>query len=389
MSKAILIDIGVAVGIFFAHPLFWLALLVAVGIGYFRVKKERRSFNVRMQPGLTELKNLLSETWVYAILLSLLISGIGLLVDQLYVIIFSIVMMLLLITFNFKLLSPIYMTILSVVILSLLAVYSPDLKIRNISFGTFELFGTVMITATIMTGLLMIAEGSLIKRYGERDISSFLIHTKRGLQAGVFKSKKLWLLPTVLLLPGDMIQSFAPYWPQFTLGESSFSLILFPIVIGFSQVIRTTYPDELLPQFGRAVIVIGIVVIAAGIAALWMPILAWAGLAAGGLARIVLSIVTSVRERKTHYILAPQSKGIVIAGIIPGSPGEKLGLLPGEKIRSVNGRPVHTEKELYDAIQINAAHCRLQIIDRNEEVRLLQQVLYHHDHHRLGILVVR
>lgn len=389
MSKAIFIDIIVAIGMFFAHPLFWLTLFVAIGIGYFRVKKERRSFNVRMQPGLTELKNLVSETWVHAILLSLLISGVGLIVNGSFLIMFSIAAMVLLITFNFKLLSPIYMTIVSVATLSALASFAPDIVIRDISLSSFDIFGTVMITATIITGLLVIVEGSLIKRYGDRNMSSFLIKTKRGLQAGVFKSKKLWLIPTVLLIPGDMIQSFAPYWPQFTLGETSFSFILFPIVIGFSQVIRTTYPDALLPQLGRAIIVIGIVVTGAGIAALWMPILAWAGLAAGGLARIVLSIVTSVRERKAQYILAPQSKGIVIAGVIPESPGEKLGLLPGEKIRSVNGRPVHTEKELYDAIQINAAHCRLQIVDRNDEVRLLQQVLYHHDHHRLGILVVR
>lgn len=389
MSQEIFVDIGIAIGLFFANPLFWLSILVAIGIGYFRVKKERRSFNIRMQPGLTELKNLVSETWGYAIILSLLISGVGLLVNESYLIVFSIVSMVLLITFNFKLLSPIYVAILSVTILSLLAGFQPDFVVKNISFGTFDKFGTLMVTTTVITGLLVIIEGSLIKRYGEKGISSFLIRTKRGLEAGVFKSKKLWLMPTVFLIPGEMVQSFAPYWPQFTLGETSFTFIVFPIIIGFSQVIRTTYPDQLLPQMGRAIIVIGVVVTAAGVAALWMPILAWAGLAAGGLARIVLSIVTSMRERKTRYILAPQSRGIVIAGVVPDSPGEKLGLLPGETIRSVNGRPVHDEKELYDAIQINAAHCRLQIIDRYEEVRLLQQVLYHHDHHRLGILVVR
>ena len=36
-----------------------------------------------------------------------------------------------------------------------------------------------------------------------------------------------------------------------------------------------------------------------------------------------------------------------------------MGLVPGECIRAVNGLQVSNEKELYDAIQINAAHCRL------------------------------
>src|SRR5699024_7015602 len=161
------------------------------------------SFNVRMQPGLTELKNLVSETWVHAILLSLLISGVGLIVNGSFLIMFSIAAMVLLITFNFKLLSLIYMTIVSVATLSALASFASDIVIRDISLGSFDIFGTVMITATIITGLLVIVEGSLIKRYGDRNMSSFLIKTKRGLQAGVFKSKKLWLIPTVLLIPGD------------------------------------------------------------------------------------------------------------------------------------------------------------------------------------------
>ncbi|WP_235588707.1 PDZ domain-containing protein, partial [Sporosarcina koreensis] len=81
--------------------------------------------------------------------------------------------------------------------------------------------------------------------------------------------------------------------------------------------------------------------------------------------------------------------GVIIAGILPESPGEKLGLIPGECIRTVNGIQVSNEKELYDAIQVNAAHCRLQVIGRDGEVRLMQQVIYRHDHHRLGLLVVR
>ncbi len=58
-----------------------------------------------------------------------------------------------------------------------------------------------------------------------------------------------------------------------------------------------------------------------------------------------------------------------------------MGLVPGECIRAVNGLKVSNEKELYDAIQINAAHCRLQVIGRDGEVRLMQQVIFRHDHH--------
>ena len=137
----------------------------------------------------------------------------------------------------------------------------------------------------------------------------------------------------------------------------------FPLVIGFSQIARASYPEDLFPKIGWAVSFTGLAVIAVGISVIWMPILGFAALIAGAVARIVISVVVSVREKKNGYVLAPSSSGVVIAGVVPGSPGEKMGILPGETIRAVNGQEVRNEKELYDAIQINAAHCRLQVLD--------------------------
>nr|WP_255551626.1 PDZ domain-containing protein [Sporosarcina sp. E16_8] len=186
-----------------------------------------------------------------------------------------------------------------------------------------------------------------------------------------------------------MISAFVPYWPQFTFGESAFSFVPVPVLIGFSQVARSLYPDVLFPKIGRAVVWTGGTVVVVGIAALWLPILGWVALLLGVVCRAVISITAWVRDRQGGFVVAPREAGVVIAGVVPGSPGEKMGLLPGEYIRSVNGLQVSNEKELYDAIQLNAAHCRLQVIDRNGEVRLMQQVIYRHDHHRLGLLVVR
>ena len=88
MREDILLDVLTAVLLFFLNPLFVGALLVAVLIGYFRVKQERRSFRVRLMPGVTELKRLLSESWPFALVLSILISGIGLLVDVGWLVLF-------------------------------------------------------------------------------------------------------------------------------------------------------------------------------------------------------------------------------------------------------------------------------------------------------------
>ncbi|MER2089471.1 MAG: PDZ domain-containing protein [Sporosarcina sp.] len=389
MSEKMMFDVLEAVGLFFLNPLFIAVLITSVAVGYFRVKKERRNFRVRLLPGLTELKRLLAESWPYALVLSILISVAGLTVDPGWLVLFSAAALIGLLSFYYKITSPIYFAAAAFFALYFMGDYAGGFTFRGWTPGQVDLLGELAVTIPIIAGLFLVAEGLLISRHSVRYASPFLMHTNRGLRAAAFKTKRLWLLPVVFLVPGDMISAFIPYWPQFTLGGHAFSFVPVPVIIGFTQVARSLYPDVLFPKVGRAVIWTGVSVIIVGFAALWMPILGWASLLIGVVCRAVISIIASGRERKGGFAVAPRPTGVVIAGVVPDSPGEKMGLLPGEVIRSVNGIQVNNEKELYDAIQLNAAHCRLQVIDRAGEARLMQQVIYRHDHHRLGLLVVR
>ena len=382
-------DVVEAVALFFLNPLFVVALLAAVALGYFRVKRERRDFKVRLLPGLTELKRLLAESWFFAMLISILIVGAGLVVDPGWLVLFSLLSLIALFSFYYKATSPIYFAAVAFFVFYFIEMIVGDFEVWGWNSGQVDLSGDLALTIPVIAGMILIAEGLLIRRNTTKYASPNLMHTNRGLRAAVFKTKRLWLLPIVFLVPGDMISAYLPYWPQFTLGGNAFSFVPVPVVIGFSQVARSRYPEELFPQMGRAIAWTGGVVIAVGISAFWLPILGWAALLIGVVCRAFISILASSRERKGGFITAPRPAGVVIAGILPDSPGEKMGLVAGECIRAVNGLKVSNEKELYDAIQINAAHCRLQVIGRDGEVRLMQQVIFRHDHHRLGLLVVR
>jgi PDZ domain len=378
-----------AVALFFLNPLFLASLVIAVALGYFRVKRERRSFKVRLLPGLTELKRLLAESWLYALVLSIVISGAGLMVDPGWLVLFSMAALVGLVSLYYKIASPIYFAAAAFFALYFIGKYAGSFTFRGWSPGQVDLLGELAITIPVIAGLLLVAEGLLISRHATKYASPYLIETNRGLRAAVFKAKRLWLLPVVFVIPGDVISAYVPYWPQFTLGGNAFSFIPIPVIIGFSQVVRSKYPDVLFPKLGQAVGWTGILVLCVGLSAMWLPILGWVALLVGASCRALISILVSIRERQGGFVAAPHSEGVVIAGVIPNSPGEKMGLVPGECIRSVNGIQVSNEKELYDAIQVNAAHCRMRVIDRNGEARLMQQVIYRHDHHRLGLLVVR
>ena len=60
---------------------------------------------------------------------------------------------------------------------------------------------------------------------------------------------------------------------------------------------------------------------------------------------------------------------VVIAGVMPGSPGEKAGLRQGDLVLSADGRDIHERKALYEAINRHRPGEDVQLkIMRNNKV---------------------
>ncbi|ARD49091.1 PDZ domain-containing protein [Sporosarcina sp. P33] len=390
MSSELLLNLKDALLYFFLNPVWLVALVAAYMLGSKRVSRERTDFNVSIRKGSAEMKHAISAGWLHGLVLSILIAGIGLIVDFNWIVMLSVVMLLVILSFSYKLASPIYYAA-----IAFFALWALNRWAGDVSIGTWfvqedlDFSGTLAITVPIIAGLFLITEGMLVRRHAARHTSPLFVQTQRGGRGTIYQSKLLWIVPVVLLVPGHMVSEFAPYWPQFTLGAEKFSFIPIPLVIGFSQLVRSTFPDELFPKMGKAIAWLGAAVAAIGIGAIWMPVLGWAALLAGVVCRLLISAVISASDRNKQVMLVPQSEGVFVVAVLPDSPAEKMGIVAGDLIKSVNGISIHNEDELYDAVQVNAAHCRLQVIGRDGEVRLKQQVLFRHDHFRLGMLVVR
>lgn len=373
------------IGKFFINPLVYVTVLFAVLLGYVRVKRERRSFRTRILWGWTEAKRLVADTWLFALVLSLLSVGVGLTVSMDWIMVFSVISVIVVLLFVYQIGSPILAAA-----LALLALWVGfDLSFLGFSLESNGNWLEVAVPVALLMGAVVIVEGWLIKKEGARSASPILEKSSRGMNAAVFLSKRLWMMPLLLVVPGDVISTYTPYWPQITLGNESFGLVLLPIVIGFAQKARRTLPIYFYPKVGQAVMGLGITVLLLAVIAVWVPVLAIASLAFGVIGRLGVWMYFAMKERQGGYAVTPHNLGVMITGVLPDSPAEKMGLVIGECIRKVNGQTVMNERELYEAIQINAAHCRLEVLDHQGEVRLRQHVIYRHDHHRLGLLVVR
>ncbi|MEK6268035.1 MAG: PDZ domain-containing protein [Planococcus sp. (in: firmicutes)] len=381
-------DLMLAIGKFFVNPVLYIALLAAVLLGYYRVKKERKIFRIRIVYGLTEFKRLIKDAWLYALVLSVLFAGIGLVVPLDWLIALSIVSILLMVTTFYQAGSFIYLATAAVGLSWLFYANEWTLNFGLVKFEGTEFSYQWLIPVVLIAGALVFVEGKMIDKAAAQAGSPRLHKSGRGLKAAAYISKRLWLLPILLVVPGSLLDSYAPYWPQLPIGESNFSLILFPVVFGFIGRSQRTLPVYLYPLVSKAVTTLGISIIVVGLGALiWQP-LAVVALVGGVIGRMAIAVHFALKERSGNYAVTPQPQGVMIVDVLPGSPADKMGLLRGEVIRKVNGIAISNESELYEAIQVNAAHCRLEVLDHNLEMRLRQHVIFRHDHHRLGLLVV-
>ena len=153
MVKDVLLEVLTAATLFFLNPLLVATLIAAVFLGYMRVKRERRSFKVRFIPGFTELKRLLSDAWPFAIILSVIISGAGLVVDSGWLVLFCIAAFVGLLSFNYKIMSPIYIVAVAYFTIFFMKSYASDFVYRGCSPANVVLFGDIAVTVACLAGL--------------------------------------------------------------------------------------------------------------------------------------------------------------------------------------------------------------------------------------------
>lgn len=373
----------------FMNPLLYITIIFTVLLGYRRVIRERQSFKIRIHWGLSETIRLLREGWLAAFCVSLLSLLIGIVLPMEYIMLVTVLSILFVVSFYYQLASIVYPFGIAFLVLWVTFTQNWGFTLFGFTINASDLKLSMLSSIPLLIGILLIAEGMLVQKYGADLASPRLQRTARGLKAVTFLSKRLWILPVFLVIPGDTITSFVSYWPVFSLGGETYGFILFPIVIGFQQRARKMLPMYFYPQMGRTIVLLGALVFVEGVISYFYPILGLASVLVAIIGRILISVIYGLSERKGKFAVTPQNEGVVIAAILPNSPAEAMGLQIGETIRKVNGESVHSEEELYRALQQNAAQCKIEVLDTDGEVRLRQHIVFHHDHFRIGLLLVQ
>ncbi|MCA0172771.1 PDZ domain-containing protein [Bacillus sp. RAR_GA_16] len=371
---------------FFLHPLTYITIIGAFILGRSRVKRDRRDFHTRVHDVLDDV--------VFAIVPSLMIGAaflllnlfLGLTVPFSATVVMSIAALLLILTGQIRFLSPAF-----VIILPVLAVmfYTPmDLGYDTLNELQEGIESTSFIALALLTGFLVFIEGYLIATNAGKQTSPRLVESKRGKIVGSHEMQRLWLLPLFLFLPVGNVEALS-WWPLLHFGEQTYTFLLLPFPIGFRKLIHHALPQPEMKTNGRQVALIGGGTVIIALISYFLDN-QWVALAAIGFVIVGrASILLLHRGKNKPAYFNERNEGLVILGILPGSPADQMSLQVGEVISKVNGLSLGKGVDFYTALQRNAAFCKLEVLDINGEIRFEQKALYNNTHHELGLLFVK
>ncbi|MCD8509766.1 MAG: S1C family serine protease [Bacillus sp. (in: Bacteria)] len=375
-----------AFGRLWLHPLTYVFILTALWFGIRRVKRERKDFHTRVHDVIHELTFPLLISVVFAIILSVIVAVAGIELPIGMIALMAILWLLLLPFRKARLLS---MTFVGTIVL-FVALFLPEIQtnylVINGLISDIQSVNVVGFAALLV--VLFVAESLLILFNGWKKTSPKLIVSKRGKTVGSHEANRLWFIPLLVLLPAGPLSFEGGWWPLLESGSAGVGFMFVPFILGFQLTVQSSLPKEKIRQAGKRMLALSILLglILAGAWFYTPAVIALAAIALIG-REVIYYLHNSMEKRSTNFY-TNRGTGLTVVGVLPFSTGEKLGITVGETIQRVNGWEVFTQHQLYEALQMNPAYCKLEVLDIEGEVRFVQSSVYEGDHYQIGLLFV-
>ncbi|CAM3531451.1 PDZ domain-containing protein [Marinicrinis lubricantis] len=239
-----------------------------------------------------------------------------------------------------------------------------------------------------LVALLHLVEAFLMRRKSARMESPLFLEGKRGKIVGGYHIQGFWPVPLLLIVPsgGGFELPWTPLLGQ-GMWNGGMALLAFPVLMGFGELVKTQLPASKIRQTSLYLAGYALIVLAFAVCTEYVDVLVpLTALLTIGLHEGIILYSRMQEDRKPPYFVH-DGDGLKILGIIPGTPAEQMGLLPGERISKVNGVKVNTKEQMHTALGVQSAYCKLEVINHEGESRFLQRAIYSGEHHQLGIIL--
>lgn len=358
------------------QPLWLIGILMIFGNYQFRLRQERKHFRIAVNKDWYEGRHFLKKGIILAVLLSSLSLLVGLLLDPKNLLIYQLVSMVLL------LLTPVVETSLIGLFLSASIIYGA--KMLGWSFSTG-------LTASFLGLLCLFLSGRLIMLYHPK-LSFFsprIKQGKRGRQIAAYTWREFSVFPLLILVPGETLHSSLNFWPLFAINGHKFSLMLFPFFIGIACRVAKQAPlsaVKLYRQQTRNLLLTAVGLTIISVIFAQITPFAWLIL---GIVSVWQFYQRQALDKKAQAWYVQTNDGVRVIAVQSQTPAAKMKIMPGDVILTCNGIKVSDETQLYQALQQNAAYCKLKLKNFEGELKIAEGAIYNDSPHEIGLILFR
>lgn len=363
---------------FFLNPLvYWIILLIFIS-SRDRIKKEHFYFKTKIASLFDETKQTFKVTWIASCLLMILTLGIGVVFTYEMIIFLMIFTFLLSIMYRYATLSASYALGLTYLLLFFLPKHSKMIE---------QITPLTMTSLPLLIGVLLCFEAWMFLQMKQNDFYQTIVRSRRGLWYGLHHLRRLAIVPVITLVPKGPFTSFGDFWPFFTIADESYTIFIFPVLVGFHHVVAGELPFNAAKKIGWQILSLAFFVIIFSLLSIQFLGLSFIAVILAIVGRIFIQWQYFQKDTKRPPLFIEGDDDVRILGIVQGSPAEKLGFKIGEIIKTFNDERIRSTKRLEQLIELNRGLGTYRVIGEDHQVRLIDNDSYQGSFKDFGILL--
>lgn len=379
MELTIIQEILKAFGRFFMNPIvYWIVLLMTMS-SHDRIKKERFYFSLKIAPLIDETKQTLKIALLATLTLALLTLGVGVAFTYEIIIIFTSITFLLSIMYRLSTLSASYALGLTYLMLFFLPDTSKIIQ---------QITPLTMTSLSLMIGILLCFEAMMFLQLKENNFYPTLIRSRRGLWYGLQHLKRLAVIPVVALVPKGPLTPLGDFWPFFTIADQSYTIFIFPVLVGFHHVVTGELPQRAAQRLGRFVLSLAFFVIIFSLLSIQLPGLSLFAVLIAIVGRILIQWQYYRKDIKRSPLFIEGDHQVKVLGVVQDSPAQKLGFITGETIQKVNDKTITSVAQLKQILNEQYGQVTFEVIGLDNKIRRIKNDTYRGNDLELGLILM-
>lgn len=369
--------------VIFIQPVLWLGVIRTYLNYRKRIKQERKNYNTSIYSNNFEMKHFWTSLVVFGIIGSILTSLMGIYLAIPWIVIYEI-----LIFINLLIIPGQFMAVLDFAVatgLTFLVDQMGWLSQFDLSDSqqVIPSYQNVLALLTVIVLLL----GFYIKHYFGKHNFPRIFTNQRGTKVAGYLNKEFSIIPLLVLIPGNQIHEVIKFWPVFSVGTHSFSLMILPVLFGIRMTVFKTMPNDLFHKLGNKIIWVAVLGIILTAVSYWFPEISIYAILVLTILYLAVVLRVKMQDHNSDNWFDQAVNGLRVIAIRPQTPADKMGIKIGDLIVEVNNEAVHSEGEFYKALLDSPTFCRLKVINRNGRIKIVETAIYSDAPTEMGVEV--